>query len=66
MGRVMFRSIKTRRIVLFLLLALIPPLFLRVVAYPRVINAFKAETETLPDNNGGRGLEGEVAGRYGK
>lgn len=62
MGRVMFRSIKTRRIVLFLLLALIPPLFLRVVAYPRVINAFK----TLPDNNGGRGLEGEVVRRDGK
>ncbi|MEE9585093.1 MAG: PAS domain S-box protein [Candidatus Brocadiales bacterium] len=48
----MFRSIKTRLIVLFLLLALIPLLFLRVVAYPRVINAFKAETEKHLKNAG--------------
>lgn len=51
-GSVMFKSIKTRLIVLFLLLAFLPLLFLRVVAYPRAIEALKAETERHLKNAG--------------
>ncbi|MFQ5862922.1 MAG: PAS domain S-box protein [Candidatus Brocadiales bacterium] len=48
----MFKSIKTRLIVLFLLLAFLPLLFLRVVAYPRAIEALKTETERYLKNAG--------------
>lgn len=48
----MFKSIKTRLIVLFLLLAFLPLLFLRVVAYPGAIKALKAETERHLKNAG--------------
>ncbi|MGR3294646.1 MAG: PAS domain S-box protein [Candidatus Bathyanammoxibius sp.] len=48
----MFKSIKTRLIVVFLLLALIPLLLLRVVVYPRAIEALKAETEKHLKNAG--------------
>ncbi len=48
----MFKSVKTRLIVLFLLLAFIPLIFLRVVAYPRAIKAFKVETEKHLRNAG--------------
>ncbi|MFQ5956709.1 MAG: HAMP domain-containing protein, partial [Candidatus Brocadiales bacterium] len=48
----MFKSIKTRLIVLFLLLAFLPLLSLRLVAYPRAITALKAETERHLKNAG--------------
>ncbi|MEE9584015.1 MAG: PAS domain S-box protein, partial [Candidatus Brocadiales bacterium] len=48
----MFKSIKTRLIVLFLLLAVLPLLFLRAVAYPKVIKALKIETESHLKNAG--------------
>lgn len=48
----MFKSIKTRLIVLFLLLAFLPLLFLRAVAYPKVIKALKTETESHLKNAG--------------
>ena len=51
-GSTMFKSIKTRLIVLFLLLAFLPLLFLRVVAYPGAIKALKAETERHLKNAG--------------